>query len=155
MSVKIKLDDNDFQSKEFPKVLLPRKETRGQVIDFRIVPVVRKLKNEAGDYVDTEIKKIVMEVEVPEQGKISAWYNPNVTKPRGKYRASELFKLLSTAKLVDKLGEVKEQINTEEDISEFLKQNLMGKTISFVPVTITPANGGADYSGINEVLSVE
>ena len=94
-----------------------------------------------------------MEVTVPE-GTVSAWYNPKITKARGTYRPSELWKLLDAAKLLGKVEEFKDKITTEELLVKFMEQFLKDKTISFIPVTVT-GKDGTQYSLIQEVLTVD
>lgn len=154
MAVQIRLNDDADGSSLFKKVVLPRKETQGTVTGFKIVPTKKQFTDTKGVVTNQEVKKIVMEVAVPE-GTVSGWYNPKITKNRGNYRASELYKLLDTAKLLDTLKQFEAQIKDEETLIKFLEQYLKGKKLSFIPITIVPKNGGESYSGIQEVLSIE
>lgn len=153
MAVQIRLDDNADDNTKFKKVLLPRKETTGVIAGFKVVPVKKTQKNTDGTSTIVDAKKVVMEVAVPE-GIVSAWYNPKVTKARGTYRPSELYKLLSTAKLIEDIAQYIETLKSEEQLANYLKSKLEGKTISFIPLNIT-SKSGEEYSLIQEVLSVQ
>ena len=155
MALQIKLDDTaDSTQTQFVKVLLPRRETTGIAAGFKIVPIKKKVKQTDGTEVIEDVKKIVMDVKVGEHN-LSAWYNPKVTKAKGTYRASELYKLLEVSKLLDKFKEFAISIKTEEQMVLFLEQYLKGKTLMFVPATFISKSDGKEYSGINEILEVK
>lgn len=154
MSVQIKLDESDNSNPKFKKVVLPKREAKGVIKDFKIVKVTRKkLNKETNVTALVEENRIVMDVEIPE-GTISAWYPIKINKNGGQYKPTYLYKLLDTAKLIEKLVPIKEQIAaSEENVLKFLKQYLIGKKVIFIPDTYKTSSG-EEYSSISEVLEV-
>ncbi len=148
MTVSINLDG---KPKEGGESVFERIHVNDDVHDgkFKEVIVVDGVNFDSGN----PEKKIVVNVELQE-GIVSAWYTPKVTKGSGTYSSSNLYILLEKSNLLEDFKPFSETITTEEQLGNWFSEKLSGKGVKVLTKSITSKKDGVVYSKIDKIISL-
>ena len=109
---------------------------------------------------DTEkVPKLIINVEIDDNKIILPYFmTANVTRNvnnKGGMKDSTLYTVLDKAGYIPMFSKKWEEISGKEDVNklfvDWLKENLMGEKIKFIPKTVAPAEGDK-YSVVSEIL---
>ena len=122
-------------------------------MSFSIIPteVVEEDKKTKAKTIK-KVDKIVMQVETKE-GNVSMWFTPLVKKGSNGFSNTNLYNFLEKANLLTDIAQYDGQINTVDALKKYMENALTGKTVKFLPKTVT-SKSGEKYSKVEKVLSV-
>jgi hypothetical protein len=149
MAIEIDLEGKKpFEDK--PRTLLERTLTVGEVIKINWFESTKKKKDANGVESTIPVSKVVWTIKVP-AGEVCGFYPMNIKKGQTPQYNTVLYTNLDNLGLIPKFNDIKSAVKNEEDLVEWLKQELLGKQLKFVPETITPLDGKNKYSVIKIV----
>jgi hypothetical protein len=154
--VEISLENEKQEKKEYPKYLLERTLTTGEVTDVTSWAGTKEKKKKDGSKLEVKAEKIILTVLVQPDKIIQCWMNADVKKgSEAKYNTlsyTNLNKLGLLDNFKEELGKAKTN-NIPVDllfIEAYFKNKFKGKKIKFVPETV-PADDGKDYSTVKTI----
>ena len=137
--------ENQKEKKEYPKFLIERTATIGTIVD------VGSWSGKDNKGKDKE--KIILSVQVKDnEAMLQCWLNASVKKNSDPKYNTGSYNVLRNLGLLEKFEKFVEldpdNAGTLEGVEAFFLTNLSNKEVKFVPETITPKDGGDDYSSI-------
>jgi len=154
--VEISLENEKQEKKEYPKYLLERTLTTGEVTDVTSWSGTKEKKKKDGSKTEVQSEKIILTVLVQPDKIIQCWMNADVKKgSEAKYNTLS-YTNLNKLGLLDNFKEELQKAKTNAIpidlayIEAYFKNKFKGKKIKFVPETV-PADDGKDYSTVKTI----
>lgn len=154
--VEISLENEKQEKKEYPKYLLERTLTVGEVTDVTSWKGTKTKNKKDGSKTEVSAEKIILTVLVQPDKVIQCWMNADVKKgSEAKYNTlsyTNLNKLGLLENFKEELTKAKANAIPIDltYIEAYFKNKFKGKKIKFVPETV-PSDDGKDYSTVKTI----
>lgn len=128
--VMIDLSGDRFKEnqEEFTRPLIPEDSYSATITDIKLIDV-QKFEAKPGEKEKKFVFSYLIDKPQGEPVIITSFVNPSITKSNNpKYSNSKLFEIVSTAGLLQEVGELQDRLSTLEGLNEWLQKTFISRT---------------------------